>query len=176
MHAKQWHKTKWVNFDSQPTESQGTRLAKPKILVISLFALLTYKNETSNTPATQNLRWLLWWFSKILLNLCHPKCLAPLALGAQDEDWLGSVHLITSFRRRQILIARKLRLHKLPESDCQHTNNSSKEFWCWLSKNFWQASSGKPTELFIVLREQSFMISDHKHLIKCSWIRIEQLS
>lgn len=50
MHAKQWHKTKWVNFDSQPTESQGTRLAKPKILVISLFALLTYKNETSNTP------------------------------------------------------------------------------------------------------------------------------
>lgn len=58
MNAELQQKTEWVKCDSQPTEDQGTRLAKPKILVRSLFALLTYKNEALNTPAIQNLKWL----------------------------------------------------------------------------------------------------------------------
>lgn len=89
--------------DSQPTEDKGTRLSKPKILVRSLFALLTQKNETSSTPAIQNLKWLFWWFCKILLNLCHQKYVLLQALmstgWSQDRKcWFD--HLLC---RRQIL-------------------------------------------------------------------------
>lgn len=98
-----------------------------------------------------------------------------LSPGSHATGWrLDTKYLFShSFCRMQTLTATVFRLPKLPESDCQCTSDNSKEFWCWQFTHFWQASFGKPTELLIVLREQGFKISDHKHLnqvfLKSGW-------